>query len=445
MAAGWTLAGKKTSPKRREQARKTTKTTRARRATGAAGRTRSSPRVAKGIRPAGRAMPKRLPELGTTRDTSAPARSLERRPAVFYRVPARPPPPLPEVALPPPPPPREPRRWRTLGALVALLLAVGAASGAMLLLPGPGAGKVAAAPPYVTQSIPDFDCADMQHITFMGAAAGTERFHNGAIKGYAEGDWVPFRMTFDWKGGTFDGPCRFAMTFDHEDDSPTAAIGFDALRITGLLFGDSATEGCALAGTVGVFQDADGPPNRLWMQFNVTDADGGRCVLRVDAHLAVGTETMGGAADFPGCSLHAHLQAPPGQRDRCVMVEEGEDADCPGARDVTATTRLDDAGEAENVVTWSAVAEAVSYDVLRAEGSASFEYVATVDAPGTSYVDTDVVEGVTYEYQVTAQNGAGLRSCETAEITAIPDFPTPLAAALALLGTVAVAARRRRA
>lgn len=63
------------------------------------------------------------------------------------------------------------------------------------------------------------------------------------------------------------------------------------------------------------------------------------------------------------------------------------------------------------VVAWSVVTGATAYDVQRQEAvaGASFSNVAS-DLAGTSYTDTDVAAGKTYNYRVTAKNGAGASS-----------------------------------
>lgn len=285
---------------------------------------------------------------------------------------------------------------------------------------------------------PAFECGDLRRVTWMGADAGSAEFHNGAIKGYAEGDWVPFRAQLDFRGGTLDGACTLVTSFDFLRENPTAAMGYDLLRTTGLSLGDVAFDGCS--GTVSeVRQTPDG--DRIWVAWDLASGSDG-CTLRIDGHLTVSAGGHTGASGYPGCSLHAHLTAPPGQRDRCVKVEqaEGED-DCPGPEDVQATARDD----LTNEVTWSAVAGASGYNVHRATGSGSFGLLAG-NVQGTSYVDEDVDQGVTYRYRVTAiVGGEETEHCGEAEATAIPDLPTAVAGAMATLGGLgAYAAWRRR-
>lgn len=64
-------------------------------------------------------------------------------------------------------------------------------------------------------------------------------------------------------------------------------------------------------------------------------------------------------------------------------------------------------------LTWTAPAAtaangpATSYNILRGTASGQEAFLATVQAPATTYVDTTGVQGQTYFYEVTASNSAG--------------------------------------
>ncbi|KUO08106.1 PA14 domain-containing protein [Streptomyces sp. DSM 15324] len=66
-------------------------------------------------------------------------------------------------------------------------------------------------------------------------------------------------------------------------------------------------------------------------------------------------------------------------------------------------------------VSWTAVADASSYRVLRAMGAnGTYTAVATVTSP--AYADTDTVEGSTYSYRVTALDAAGNESARSSAV-----------------------------
>lgn len=84
--------------------------------------------------------------------------------------------------------------------------------------------------------------------------------------------------------------------------------------------------------------------------------------------------------------------------------------------------------------------------LYRAEGSGEFELVATQGPMGGTYEDTNTTVGTTYTYIVTSVYGDEERGpCDRVEVTAIPVFPTVLAAGLAtVLGGLGYAGLRRR-
>lgn len=113
---------------------------------------------------------------------------------------------------------------------------------------------------------------------------------------------------------------------------------------------------------------------------------------------------------------------------------------CGGPLVVTALAQDD----ASILVTWSSVANATSYNVYRAVGAGTFTLLTSTS--NLTITDTDVDNGVTYRYQVSAiVDGQETERCTTAEATAIPVFPTVLAAgAAAILGVGLYAFLRRR-
>jgi hypothetical protein len=73
---------------------------------------------------------------------------------------------------------------------------------------------------------------------------------------------------------------------------------------------------------------------------------------------------------------------------------------------------------------WGALAGAVSFEVLRAEGAGALAPFAVVNGDTTVFLDATTVPGVTYRYVVTA-NGLPTpdMDCPVATVTAIPFFP----------------------
>lgn len=114
---------------------------------------------------------------------------------------------------------------------------------------------------------------------------------------------------------------------------------------------------------------------------------------------------------------------------------------CPVIVSVQATTQ-----EGAPVITldWEPVANASSYVVYRALEGEDFEMLAsTMD---TTYTDTAVEVGVTYEYYVTAVIGeVESVGCEIVQATAVPFFGGMALGAIALVGAIAayVVLRRR--
>jgi hypothetical protein len=72
-------------------------------------------------------------------------------------------------------------------------------------------------------------------------------------------------------------------------------------------------------------------------------------------------------------------------------------------------------------LTWSAVTGATSYNVKRSPSS-SGPYATIVSTTGTSYTDTNVMNGTTYYYVVSASNAGG-EGPNSAEVSATPPWP----------------------
>lgn len=101
----------------------------------------------------------------------------------------------------------------------------------------------------------------------------------------------------------------------------------------------------------------------------------------------------------------------------------------------------------QNNLTWTSVDGADSYQIYRQTAGGGFTELALVDGNTTTYEDTDVEQGDSYRYQVTAINDAGEESqvCNTAAVTAVPVFSSSIAlASAALLGIAGYAIVRRR-
>lgn len=85
-----------------------------------------------------------------------------------------------------------------------------------------------------------------------------------------------------------------------------------------------------------------------------------------------------------------------------------------------------------NQLNWTAVDDADNYTVYRSTDGENFTILAAVDGGNLTYEDTDVEQGQTYQYKVTALvDGRGSQDCNAVEVTSIPVFSTALAAAAA--------------
>ena len=130
----------------------------------------------------------------------------------------------------------------------------------------------------------------------------------------------------------------------------------------------------------------------------------------------------------------------------CAVVTVTAGGPC--APDVSAVAKESSSGPFIHL-TWTAVVVAESYNVYRAEGDGELEFLASTDASTQGYIDADVEAGAAYSYEVRAViEGSERPACGTVTATAIPDFPTVGAAALAggaAIAAYAFVARRRRA
>jgi hypothetical protein len=92
----------------------------------------------------------------------------------------------------------------------------------------------------------------------------------------------------------------------------------------------------------------------------------------------------------------------------------------PGApTDLTAT-----ANYGQVILTWSASVNATNYYIKRSTSSGGPTYTTIAATAGTSYTDTNVINGTTYYYVVSAVNIGG-ESPNSAEVSATPPVPPP--------------------
>ncbi|HET6405078.1 MAG TPA: hypothetical protein VFH78_10560 [Candidatus Thermoplasmatota archaeon] len=96
-------------------------------------------------------------------------------------------------------------------------------------------------------------------------------------------------------------------------------------------------------------------------------------------------------------------------------------------------------------LSWSEVAGADGYAIVRTDASGEEVFLAFLEADATSYTDDSTIVGQTYTYSVVPfLNGVPARFCESVEVTAVPFFGAPLLGALALVGVVGAYAAFRR-
>lgn len=99
-------------------------------------------------------------------------------------------------------------------------------------------------------------------------------------------------------------------------------------------------------------------------------------------------------------------------------------------------------------LSWTGVVLADSYAVYRAEAGGDLEFLASVPSDEQSYLDQGVEGERAYAYQVRAViDGQERPACNTAEVGAIPDFPTTWAVVAAVTAGVvgyAVVMRQRK-
>ena len=119
--------------------------------------------------------------------------------------------------------------------------------------------------------------------------------------------------------------------------------------------------------------------------------------------------------------------------DECQPENPPEHPDCP--TDLNARAEADTSGDPINIIEWDAVTDADSYRIYRAVEGGDFEFVDSTTE--TSYTDTDVEVGVSYEYTVNAVvDNVESEDCDIVEVTAVPFFGAPILGALALVGSV---------
>jgi hypothetical protein len=85
-----------------------------------------------------------------------------------------------------------------------------------------------------------------------------------------------------------------------------------------------------------------------------------------------------------------------------------------------ATTLSVTAGDMQASLLWSAVDNAANYNVYRSTTSGGPYTKIATGVTGTTYNDTDVINGTTYYYVVTAVNSSGTESAYSNEVSATP-------------------------
>jgi fibronectin type 3 domain-containing protein len=90
------------------------------------------------------------------------------------------------------------------------------------------------------------------------------------------------------------------------------------------------------------------------------------------------------------------------------------------------------AGNTQLSLKWTASAAAASYNIYRSTSSGS-ETLYQTGVTATSFTDTNLTNGTTYYYQITAVNSAG-ESARSSEVSATPGASTPLTTAVTGLG-----------
>lgn len=113
---------------------------------------------------------------------------------------------------------------------------------------------------------------------------------------------------------------------------------------------------------------------------------------------------------------------------------------------VCPTTSVTAEDGPQNNLDWTAVDGADAYQIYRGTQGSGFEELALQDASSTTYNDTDVEQGDTYRYQVTAiVDGEESQVCNTAVVTAVPVFSNAIVlGSAALLAVAGYAVVRRR-
>lgn len=275
----------------------------------------------------------------------------------------------------------------------------------------------------------DADCPGLAWMSWQGADAGTGAFHAGHVRGHADGDWARFRLTVA-RVDTVE-PCAVVLRFDHLAQTAFAlARGFDAVEL--------AEPGPCAATVTARGHTGDAAPDQRWLRVDL--GPGERCAAGVLARLAAtAADGTAGASYFDGCTLEATATTGPWSATRCLEVVGAHGhAHCEGP----VAEAFAEPGR--HRIAWTGRDFAVGYVVYRAEGGGSFEHRALQGPASTEFLDPGIDPRRAYRYQVSAlfEPATEGPACGTAEVAAIPDFPTPLAAGLALLGAALVAARR---
>ena len=137
-----------------------------------------------------------------------------------------------------------------------------------------------------------------------------------------------------------------------------------------------------------------------------------------------------------------------------ASVSATETDDTPANNEASQTTSIRTAAPTDLVcfadeagvhLDWSDVPQATGYNVYRRTGS-SGPFVLVASSATSSYVDSTAAVGQSYQYRVTALSAGGESEPSAhCTIASVPEFPTLLAGAVAIAGSVGafVALRRR--
>lgn len=217
--------------------------------------------------------------------------------------------------------------------------------------------------------------------------------------------------------------------------------------------------------------DAQGDPDAAWifqMESTLITASGSSVVLVNGAKACnvfwqVGSSaTLGTGTDFKGNILAqaaismnngATLDGRALARTEAVTLinnvitiaecEEPSGDEFPGDCSTGLTASAN--GDSSITLTWNSIQGAEQYRIHRATRDGAFMLHDEINGDARNFIDTDTEVGELYRYELRpVVDGVEFDDCEVIEVAAIPFFPTLLAGALALVGSVAAYALSRR-